>query len=143
MSVGVKAGAFVGFLKLFTVAPASAAETWTDALIILAVITMVVGNVLALPQRNLKRMLAYSSIAHAGYLLLGLIAVGGSGDTAGSSAILFYLAAYTAMNLGRLRRPRVDPQPPRVLGYTLDEITGLEPQHAGGCARALRSSCCR
>jgi NADH-quinone oxidoreductase subunit N len=128
MSVGVKAGAFLGFLKLFTVAMVSAtgaaAEPWTIALIILAVLTMVVGNVLALPQRNLKRMLAYSSIAHAGYLMLGLIAVGGSGDSGGSSAILFYLAAYTAMNLGAFGvlvwiRNR------RAFGYTLDEITGL------------------
>jgi NADH-quinone oxidoreductase subunit N len=124
MSVGVKAGAFIGFLKLFTVALGSAAASWTDALIILAVITMVVGNVLALPQRNLKRMLAYSSIAHAGYLTLGLIAAGGSGTTAGSSAILFYLAAYAAMNLGAFGvliwiRNR------RAFDYTLDEITGL------------------
>ena len=69
-------------------------------------------------------MLAYSSIAHAGYLLLGLVAVGRSHDTAGASAILFYLAAYTFMNLGafgvlvliRNRRP---------FAYTLDEIAGL------------------
>lgn len=124
MSVGLKAGAFLGFLKLFTVAAAGAAEPWTDALVILAVITMVVGNVLALPQRNLKRMLAYSSIAHAGYLTLGLIAVGGSGSSAGSSAILFYLAGYAAMNLGAFGvliwiRNR------RAFGYTLDEVTGL------------------
>lgn len=124
MSVGVKAGAFLGFLKLFTVATGVEAEAWTNALIILAVITMVVGNVLALPQRNLKRMLAYSSIAHAGYLLLGLIAVGRSGDPAGSSAVLFYLAAYAAMNLGAFGvlvwiRNR------RAFGYSLDEVTGL------------------
>ena len=130
MSVGVKAGAFLGFLKLFTVATGAAAEPWTNALIILAIITMVVGNVLALPQRNLKRMLAYSSIAHAGYLLLGLIAAGGSGDSAGSSAILFYLAAYAAMNLGAFGvlvwiRNR------RQFGYTLDEITGLSRSMPG------------
>ncbi len=130
MSVGVKAGAFLGFLKLFTVATGTAAEPWTNALIILAIITMVVGNVLALPQRNLKRMLAYSSIAHAGYLLLGLVAVGGSGDSAGSSAILFYLAAYAAMNLGAFGvlvwiRNR------RAFGYTLDEITGLSRSMPG------------
>ncbi len=93
-------------------------------LIVLAVLTMVVGNVLALPQRNLKRMLAYSSIAHAGYLLLGLVAVGRSHDSAGASAILFYLAVYTFMNLGafgvlvliRNRRP---------FAYSLDELAGL------------------
>ena len=124
MSVGVKAGAFAGFLRLVGFALIPAAQGWSDILIVLAVLTMVVGNVLALPQRNLKRMLAYSSIAHAGYLLLGLIAVGRSHDTAGASAILFYLAAYTFMNLGafgvlvliRNRRP---------FTYTLDELAGL------------------
>jgi NADH-quinone oxidoreductase subunit N len=124
MSVGIKAGAFAGFLRLVGPALLPAAQGWSDVLIVLAVATMIVGNVLALPQRNLKRMLAYSSIAHAGYLLLGLIAVGRSGDPAGASAILFYLAAYTFMNLGafgvlvliRNRRP---------FAYTLDELAGL------------------
>jgi len=135
MSVGIKAGAFVGFLKLFTVAAIGALDVWTAALTVLAVLTMIVGNALALPQRNLKRMLAYSSIAHAGYLLLGLIATG-AGDTyvdaAGhltlepsvSSAVLFYLGAYTFMNIGafgilvwiRNRRP---------FRYGLDEVAGL------------------
>ncbi len=135
MSVGIKAGAFVGFLKLFTVAAISALDVWTAALTVLAVLTMIVGNALALPQRNLKRMLAYSSVAHAGYLLLGLIAAGAGGayvDQAGhlrlnpdgSSAILFYLGAYTFMNIGafgilvwiRNRRP---------FRYGLDELAGL------------------
>jgi NADH-quinone oxidoreductase subunit N len=124
MSVGVKAGAFAGFLRLLGTGLIPAARGWSDILIVLAVLTMVVGNVLALPQRNLKRLLAYSSIAHAGYLLLGLVAVGRSHDTAGASAILFYLAAYTFMNLGafgvlvliRNRRP---------FTYTLDELAGL------------------
>jgi NADH-quinone oxidoreductase subunit N len=85
---------------------------------------MVVGNVLALPQRNLKRMLAYSSIAHAGYLLLGVIAAGESLTTSGSSAVLFYLGAYSFMNLGAFGilvwiRDR------RRFAYGLDEIAGL------------------
>jgi NADH-quinone oxidoreductase subunit N len=85
---------------------------------------MVVGNVLALPQRNLKRMLAYSSIAHAGYLTLGLIAAGTSGDSLGVSAILFYLVTYALMNLGAFGtliwiRNR------RAFRYTLDEMAGL------------------
>ncbi len=135
MSVGIKAGAFVGFLKLLTVAAISVPEVWTATLTILAVLTMIVGNVLALPQRNLKRMLAYSSIAHAGYILLGLIAagaadvsVGASGervlDTSGSSAVLFYLGAYALMNIGAFGilvwiRNR------RAFRYTLDEVAGL------------------
>jgi NADH-quinone oxidoreductase subunit N len=124
MSVGVKAGAFAGFLRLVGFALIPAAQGWSDVLIVLAVLTMVVGNVLALPQRNLKRLLAYSSIAHAGYLLLGLVAVGRSHDPAGAAAILFYLAAYAFMNLGafgvlvliRNRRP---------FAYSLDELAGL------------------
>jgi NADH-quinone oxidoreductase subunit N len=124
MSVGVKAAAFAGFAKLFVVALGPEWATWVDALIILAVLTMVVGNVLALPQRNLKRMLAYSSIAHAGYVTLGLVAAGGPGGRLGMSAVLFYLAGYAFMNLGafgvliwiRNRRP---------FRYTLDEVNGL------------------
>ena len=124
MSVGIKAGAFAGFLRLVGFALIPAAQGWSDVLIVLAVLTMIVGNVLALPQRNLKRLLAYSSIAHAGYLLLGLVAVGRSPDPAGAGAILFYLAVYAFMNLGafgvlvliRDRRP---------FAYTLDELAGL------------------
>jgi NADH-quinone oxidoreductase subunit N len=126
MAVGVKAGAFAGLVKFFTVAALPSWSVWSNILIVLAVLTMVIGNVLALPQRNLKRMLAYSSIAHAGYLLLGVIAAGHAlGDPHGSSAVLFYLAAYAVMNLGafgllvfvRNRRPG--------FGYTLDEMAGL------------------
>jgi len=100
MSVGVKAAAFAGFLRLFVAAVMPAWEVWSPILIILAVVTMIVGNVLALPQRDLKRLLAYSSIAHAGYLLLGVIAVGSSDVAFGSSAVLVYLVAYTFMNVG-------------------------------------------
>jgi NADH-quinone oxidoreductase subunit N len=124
MSVGVKAAAFAGFAKFFIVAAHLQWQTWADAMIILAVITMIVGNVLALPQRNLKRMLAYSSIAHAGYLTLGLIAAAKAGNTLGIGAILFYLATYAFMNLGAFGvliwiRAR------RKYGYTLDEMGGL------------------
>ncbi len=124
MSVGVKAGAFVGFIRLFTVAAGVEWQSWTDAMIILAVLTMVVGNVLALPQRNLKRMLAYSSIAHAGYITLGLIAAGAEQDGAGTSAILFYLAGYTLMNLGAFGI-LVWIRNHRRFGYTLEEVGGL------------------
>ncbi len=124
MSVAVKAAAFAGFAELFFVAADIQWQTWSHVMIILAVLTMVVGNVLALPQRNLKRMLAYSSIAHAGYLTLGLIAAGRSGSTTGISAILFYLAMYAFMNLGAFGaliwiRSR------HAYAYTLDETAGL------------------
>jgi len=124
MSVGIKAAAFAGFAKLFVLAAGAQWADWGHVMIVLAVLTMIVGNVLALPQRNLKRMLAYSSIAHAGYLTLGVIAAGKSGDDFGLGAILFYLAAYALMNLGAFgvliwirSRSR--------FAYTLDEIAGL------------------
>jgi NADH-quinone oxidoreductase subunit N len=130
MSVGVKAGAFAGFVRLFTIAAGIQWRTWTDAMIILAILTMIVGNVLALPQRNLKRMLAYSSIAHAGYLTLGLIAAGRSGTSAGSSAILFYLAGYALMNLGAFGI-LVWIRNHRRFGYGLEEIGGLSRSMPG------------
>ena len=114
MSTGVKAAAFAGFAKLFMVAAGVQWQLWVHTMTILAILTMVVGNVLALPQRNIKRMLAYSSIAHAGYLTLGLIAAGTSGTWAGVTAILFYLVTYALMNLGRLRRAHLDPQQARL-----------------------------
>lgn len=124
MSVGIKAGAFAGIVRLFDVALSPGWAVWSTVLIVLAVLSMVVGNVLALPQRNLKRMLAYSSIAHAGYLLLGVIAIGEDGLQQASSAVLFYLVAYAFMNLGAfgvlvLVRNR------RSFDYGLDEIAGL------------------
>ena len=114
----------LGFAKLFIMAAGADWTDWGHIMIILAILTMVVGNVLALPQRNLKRMLAYSSIAHAGYLTLGLIAAGKSGDTLGVSAILFYLAAYALMNLGAFGvliwiRAR------REYDYSLEGLAGL------------------
>jgi len=68
---------------------------------VLALLTMIFGNLLALPQRSVKRMLAYSSIAHAGYLLVGLVSAGAAGAREGAvSSVLFYLAAYTATVIG-------------------------------------------
>jgi NADH-quinone oxidoreductase subunit N len=96
MSVGVKAAAFAAFARVFLMALGDAAATWTGLLWGLAVVTMTVGNVLALSQRNVKRMLAYSSIAHAGYVLVGFV----TASSDGGAAVLFYLAAYTFMNLG-------------------------------------------
>jgi NADH-quinone oxidoreductase subunit N len=71
-------------------------ESLRPVLAALAIVTMTVGNVTALLQQNLKRMLAYSSIAHAGYVLVAIVA----GGTAGASAAVFYLAVYSFMNLG-------------------------------------------
>ncbi|MBI3782131.1 MAG: NADH-quinone oxidoreductase subunit N [Deltaproteobacteria bacterium] len=96
MAVGVKSAAFAAFARIFMHTLAVMSPDWSAVLWVLAVLTMTVGNVTALLQRNIKRMLAYSSIAHAGYLLVGMVA----GGELGGSAILFYLLAYTLMTLG-------------------------------------------
>jgi NADH-quinone oxidoreductase subunit N len=96
MSAGVKAAAFVAFIRVFIVGFNSDYSTWFPILWWLAAITMVVANVIALVQSNVKRMLAYSSIAHAGYLLVALSA----GNEIATAGILFYLLVYTLMNIG-------------------------------------------
>jgi NADH-quinone oxidoreductase subunit N len=96
MAVGVKAAAFAAFARVFLHHFASVSVDWTGVLWVLAALTMTFGNVAALLQRNIKRMLAYSSIAHAGYLLVGMVAAG----EAGGAAVLYYLFAYALMNLG-------------------------------------------
>jgi NADH-quinone oxidoreductase subunit N len=70
--------------------------SFRQILAVLAALSMIIGNVVALAQPNIKRMLAYSSVAHAGYILTGVVAA----NAAGASGVLFYLVAYTAMNIG-------------------------------------------
>ena len=90
LAVGSKAAGFVLLLRvLFTAVPAVTAH-WTDLLIVISGITILYGNLCALPQRNLKRLLGYSGIAHAGYLLLGVAALNASGQ----AAVMYYLAGY-------------------------------------------------
>jgi NADH-quinone oxidoreductase subunit N len=96
MAAGVKAAAFGAFLRVFLQALPSLAAHWQPAVAVLAIVTMVIGNLGALAQSNLKRMLAYSSVAHAGYLMTALVAAPGLG----TEAILFYLVTYAAVNLG-------------------------------------------
>jgi NADH-quinone oxidoreductase subunit N len=96
MAVGIKAAAFAAFARVFLHTLAPLAPDWTGVLWALAALTMTVGNVTAILQRNIKRMLAYSSVAHAGYLLVGMVA----GGELGGSAVLFYLIAYGLMTLG-------------------------------------------
>ncbi|MBE2234918.1 MAG: NADH-quinone oxidoreductase subunit N [Anaerolinea sp.] len=96
MSVATKAAAFGAFMRVFIMALPAAQPQWSWALAILATLTMTLGNLAALRQSSLKRMLAYSSIAHAGYALVGLV----PGTSQGVSAVLFYLLSYAFMNLG-------------------------------------------
>lgn len=96
MSVAPKAAAFAALVRIFVISMAGMEADWTALLWVLAVLTMIAGNFVALKQTNLKRMLAYSSIAHAGYALVGLVAA----NAVGISGILFYMLAYTFMNIG-------------------------------------------
>lgn len=97
MATSAKSATFVAFVLVLTrMLPETDVGNWTNMLQVVAVLTMVVGNLIALAQDNVKRMLAYSSIAHAGYLLVGLAA----GTAAGYTGVLYYLFAYTLMNVG-------------------------------------------
>src|SRR3954451_4375740 len=95
MAVATKAAAFGVILRLFDVALINASSTWAPAFATLAVITIVVGNVGAIGQSSLKRLLAYSSVAQAGYMLAGVVV----STRLGVQAVVFYLAVYLLMNL--------------------------------------------
>jgi len=96
ISAGPKAAGFAAFLRIFMEALPNLQVEWSGVLILLAMLTMTVGNVIAIAQTNIKRMLAYSSIAHAGYVLIGLTAA----NDDGISSAMFYLLIYCVMNIG-------------------------------------------
>jgi NADH-quinone oxidoreductase subunit N len=96
MSTGVKAAAFAAFVRVFLSAFEPLRGDWSAILWVVAASTMVLGTVVGVAQSNVKRMLAYSSIAHGGYLLVALL----SGNAFGKGAVLFYLLAYAVTNLG-------------------------------------------
>jgi len=124
MSAGAKAAGFAALLRLVIVALPGLAGEWRPMLSWIAILTMTVGNVTALLQTNVKRMLAYSSIAHAGYLLVAVVA-GGAG---GGAAAMFYLAVYSLMNLGAFGILAMlgREQEERV---TLSDLAGLATRH--------------
>jgi NADH-quinone oxidoreductase subunit N len=95
MATATKAAGFAAVLRIFLFGLAPLLSTWQPIIALLAALTMIVGNVIALAQTNLKRMLAYSSIAHAGYVLMGVAA----GNTLGTTGVLFYLASYAFTTL--------------------------------------------
>ncbi|HSE32337.1 MAG TPA: NADH-quinone oxidoreductase subunit N [Pyrinomonadaceae bacterium] len=116
MAAGPKAAGFAAFMRVFvfgfpfivatsnTVVGAQVHALWVNVLVILAILTMTLGNLVAITQNNVKRMLAYSSIAHAGYALVGFVAAGSASDPAQRSAaitaVMFYLLTYAVMNIG-------------------------------------------
>ena len=96
MSTIVKTAAFAAFLRLFSTSFVSVGNSWHHVLWVIAALTLLVGNITAVMQTSTKRMLAYSSVAHAGYMLLGLLA----GNSFSNSAILMYAAAYSIASIG-------------------------------------------
>jgi NADH-quinone oxidoreductase subunit N len=126
LSVASKAASIAFLLRIFLGPLASARDAWEPILSFIAVATMTVGNLAAINQSNIKRLLAYSSISHAGYMLLGLIA----GNSTGIKGIAVYVMVYTFMNLGAflvlvaLRRKGI-------IGEDLDDIAGLMHKSPG------------
>jgi len=104
MAVASKAASFAAFLRVFVEGLGGLKADWSNLFILLCVVTLVLGNVVAIVQTNIKRMLAYSSIAHAGYALIGLVAAGRSagesGGTLGIASVMLYLTFYAFMTLG-------------------------------------------
>ena len=120
MAAAVKGAAFAVFLRLWMEAFPYLNAAWHKPLWYLAVVTMVVGNVVALAQKNIKRMLAYSSIAHAGYLLVAVVV----SNFEGASAFLFYMFAYTLATIGAFAVVIALSQPGE-RGLQIDDYAGL------------------
>lgn len=121
MAAAVKAAAFAAFLRVFLTAFPGLYESWGQVFFWLAVVTMVAANLVALVEGNVKRMLAYSSIAHAGYLMVALTAA----SEVGAASFLFYLVAYTLMTVGAFAV---------VLAVGREGERALDLDHYGGLA---------
>ncbi len=120
MSVGTKAAALVAFARVFDIALGPVASSWQPIVWAITILTIVGGNILALVQSNVKRLLAYSSIAHAGYLLIGVMV----GGLAGISGVLFYLLCYAFLNMGAFGVTTVLERVDNT-GNSLSDIRGL------------------
>jgi NADH-quinone oxidoreductase subunit N len=124
MSTGGKSAAFAVMLLIFAPGVMQAAAGLRGILSVIAALSMIVGNVIAISQISIKRMLAYSSIAHAGYMLVGIVAA----NATGSTGVLFYLMAYTMMNVGAFGVLSIleskDGQ-----NLTFDDYAGLSAKH--------------
>jgi NADH-quinone oxidoreductase subunit N len=124
--VGSSAASFAFLLRIFKDMPAPVREAWTPILSAIAILTLTIGNLGAINQTNIKRLLAYSSISHSGYMLLGLIA----GNDTGINGVCVYVMVYTFMTLGAfvvliaMRRANI-------AGEDLDDIAGLVHKSPG------------
>jgi NADH-quinone oxidoreductase subunit N len=125
MSVGPKAAAFAVILRIFLDGLAPLYDQWHLIFSIVAVLTLAIGNIVAIAQTNIKRMLAYSSIGHAGYVLLGVIA----GGTEGMASVMFYLFVYLFMNLG-IFGIIITMRGKEGLGESIWDYTGLAKKNA-------------
>ena len=128
MAVAAKAASFAAFMRVFVEGLGGLKADWSALFLMICLATLVLGNLVAIVQTNIKRMLAYSSIAHAGYALIGFVAaargMGASGGTSGLASVMLYLAIYAFMTLGAfavigmLRRGGLE-------GEEIDDFTGL------------------
>jgi NADH-quinone oxidoreductase subunit N len=132
ISVAPKAVAFAMFLRLFAGTFAGEVEHWRTLLWVASAATMIYGNVAALTQNNVKRMLAYSSIAHAGYALMGLVAA----SDGGTWAVLMYMLVYTFMNLGAFGFV-ILLESQGYAGEQIGDFAGLARRHPGAAAGML------
>ncbi len=135
MAVASKAASFAAFLRVLLEGFGGVKPNWSGLILGMCVLTLILGNLVAIVQTNIKRMLAYSSIAHAGYALIGVVVTGWMGTEAGVasrgvSSLMLYLAIYSFMTMGAftivaiLRRGGLE-------GEELDDFTGLAKRHQG------------
>jgi NADH-quinone oxidoreductase subunit N len=132
MAVASKAASFGAFLRVFVEGLGGLKANWTGMFLVLCVVTLGLGNVVALVQTNIKRMLAYSSIAHAGYALIGVVAAGVAGGSHGGvtgiASVMLYLALYAFMTFGAfsivamLRKGGLE-------GEEIEDLAGLAKRH--------------
>jgi NADH-quinone oxidoreductase subunit N len=136
MAVASKAASFAALLRVLLEAFGGVKPNWNVLILALCVVTIALGNLVAIVQRNVKRMLAYSSIAHAGYALIGIVVAGWIGispdvSSRGVSSLMLYLAIYSFMTLGAfamiaiLRKGGLE-------GENIEDFTGLAKRHKGG-----------
>jgi NADH-quinone oxidoreductase subunit N len=132
MSVGVKAASFAMMVRIFMIAIYPLRPQWLAIMTAVSILTMTVGNIAAITQSNVKRLLAYSSISHAGYILIGFVA----GNETGLTAVGLYLLIYTFTNIGAwavivaLRRKDI-------IGEHIDDMAGLYYKHPTAAALML------
>jgi len=128
MAVASKAASFGAFLRVFVEGLSGLKANWSVIFLILCIATLLLGNIVALVQTNIKRMLAYSSIAHAGYALIGVVAAGQPGDSSGIATVLLYLSLYAFMTFGAfaivamLRKGGLE-------GEEIEDFSGLARRH--------------